>query len=87
LQPRSRVCLLPRRRSLQLILDKPLAPLLYPVARRGQLLRDRLIIQARISQQDHSRPQGHPLLRFTSPEQSLDPLPLCNAQRYHILWT
>jgi hypothetical protein len=45
------------------------------------------MIQARISQQDHSRPQGHPRWRFPSPEQSLDPLPLYNAQRYHILWT
>jgi len=63
---------------------KPLAPLLHPLARGLQVIRDRLVVPAGISQQNGRRPLGHPLLRLASPEQCLDLLPLFNTQLYRI---
>jgi len=49
------------------------------MARGLQVLRDLLVVQAIIGQQDGRRSLGHPLLRLSSPEQCLDLLPLFNA--------
>jgi hypothetical protein len=60
-------------------MSKPLAPLLHPLARGLQVLRDLLVVHAIIGQQDGRRSFGHPLLRLSSPKQRLDLLPLFNA--------
>jgi hypothetical protein len=48
------------------------------------MIRDLLVVQAGIGQQDGRRSFGHPLLRLASPEQRLNLLPLFNAQLYRI---
>jgi hypothetical protein len=50
------------------------------------VLRDLLVVHARIGQQDGRRALGQPRLRLPSPEQRFDLLPLFNAQLYRILW-
>jgi hypothetical protein len=69
------------------MLGKPLAPLLHPIARGRQLIRDLLVLQAIISQQDCCRPQGHALLCLPRSEHRFELLPLFQTQLYRILWS
>jgi hypothetical protein len=69
------------------MLGKPLAPLLHPIARGRQLIRDLLVLQAIISKHDGCRPQGYSLLCLPRSEHRFERLPLFPTQLYRLWWT
>ena len=69
------------------MLGKPLAPLLHPMARGRQLIRDLLVLQAILSKHACCRPQGHSLLCLPRSEHRFELLSLFSTQRYRIWWT